>query len=111
MLASTNYINEDLNHKRKDNFVQFARGEVLLRIGDNDYSAKVIVGYTSGNQMVLYDVVDFVKTSINVKKWICVRRPMAQVPRTVATYPLTTLYHSISVLSIVSICKKQKTMH
>ena len=68
MLASTNYINEDLNHKRKDNFVQFARGDVLLHIGNNDYAAKVIVGYTSGNQMVLYDIVDFVKTSISLKK-------------------------------------------
>ncbi len=68
MLASTNYINEDLNHKRKDNIVQFARGDVLLRIGNNDYSAKVVVGYTVGDQMVLYDIVDFTKTSLNIKK-------------------------------------------
>ncbi|MBQ7836239.1 MAG: hypothetical protein IJ389_03200 [Clostridia bacterium] len=68
VLASTNYINEDLNHKRNDNFVQFARGDVLMRIGTHDYEAKVIVGFTSGNQMVLYDVIDFDKSIFKIKK-------------------------------------------
>lgn len=68
MLASTNYINEDLKHSRKDNFKEFARGDVLIRVGNNDYSAKVIVGFTSGNQMVLYDVVDFIPTEFSIKK-------------------------------------------
>jgi len=68
IIASTNYINEDLKHERKDNFVQFARGDVLMRIGENDYSAKVIVGFTSGNSMVLYDVIDFIPTRISIKK-------------------------------------------
>ena len=63
VLASTNYINEDLKHSRKDKFIEFARGDVLIRVGDNDYSAKVIVGFTSGKQMVLYDVIDFSPTS------------------------------------------------
>ena len=68
VLASTNYVNEDLNHQRKDKFVQFARGNVLMRIGQNDYSAKVIVGFTNGNNMVLYDVLDFSPTKIQIKK-------------------------------------------
>ena len=68
VLASTNYVNEDLNHQRKDKFVQFARGNVLMRIGQNDYSAKVIVGFTNGNIMVLYDVLDFSPTKIQIKK-------------------------------------------
>lgn len=68
VLASTNYVNEDLNHSRKDNFTQFARGDVLMRIGKNDYTAKVIIGWTSGNQMVLYDVIDFLPTTLNIKK-------------------------------------------
>lgn len=68
ILASTNYVNEDLKHERNDKFIEFARGDVLMRIGNNDYSAKVVVGFTSGQQMVLYDVVDFTNTSFNIKK-------------------------------------------
>lgn len=67
VLASTNYINEDLNHSRKDRIVEFARGNVLLRIGESDYAAKVIVGFTSGKQMLLYDIVDFTKTVFTIK--------------------------------------------
>ncbi len=65
VLASTDYINEDLMHSRKDNFKQFARGNVTIRVGRNKYDAKVIVGFTSGNQMVLYDIVDFKRKKID----------------------------------------------
>ena len=68
VLASTNYINEDLRHTRKDSFKEFARGNVLIRVGENDYSAKVIVGFTGSQQMVLYDVIDFNKTSFVTKE-------------------------------------------
>ncbi|MFR1436701.1 MAG: hypothetical protein ACLSS9_16090, partial [Acutalibacteraceae bacterium] len=68
LLASTNYINEDLKHGRKDNFKEFARGDVLIRVGEKDYSAKVIIGLTSSNQMVLYDIIDFVPAEIHMKK-------------------------------------------
>ena len=68
VLASTNYVNEDLKHERKDNFKEFARGDVLVRVGDNDYSAKVVVGFTSGKEMVLYDVIDFKPTAFKIKK-------------------------------------------
>ena len=67
VLASTNYINEDLKHSRNDKFTEFARGDVLIRVGGNDYSAKVIVGFTSGNQMVLYDVINFMPASFKIK--------------------------------------------
>lgn len=67
VLASTNYINEDLKHSRKDKFTEFARGDVLIRVGENNYSAKVIVGFTSGKQMVLYDVINFTPTSLDIK--------------------------------------------
>ena len=68
VLASTNYINEDLKHNRNDKFTEFARGDVLIRVGKTDYSAKVIVGFTSGKQMVLYDVIDFSPASFEIKK-------------------------------------------
>ena len=66
--ASTNYINEDVKHQRKDNFVQFARGNVLLRIGMNDYSANVIIGINDKNGTELYDIVDFTPTQFNLKQ-------------------------------------------
>lgn len=68
VLSATNFINEDLNHTRSDNITEFARGDVLMRVGKNDYKAKVVVGFTSGKSMVLYDVVDFVPTTIKLKK-------------------------------------------
>lgn len=68
ILATTNYINEDLKHGRKDNFTEFARGNVLMRIGKNDYNATVIVGFTSGKNMVLYDLVEIVPTKIKLKQ-------------------------------------------
>lgn len=80
VLASTNYVNEDLKHERKDNFKEFARGDVLLQIGGRDYSAKVIVGFTTEKQMVLYDVIGFKTTDFTIKK-VDVFRNIAQSER------------------------------
>lgn len=68
IIASTNYVNEDLKHQRKDKFKEFARGDVLVKVGNNDYLAKVIVGITTSKSMVLYDVIDFTSTKFNIKK-------------------------------------------
>ena len=67
-LASTNYVNEDLKHVRKDNFKEFARGDVFIKVGGNDYSAKVIIGFTNRNDMVLYDIIGFTPTAFDMKK-------------------------------------------
>lgn len=77
ILASTNYVNEDLKHTRKDNIKEFARGDVLVRVGKNDYSAKVIIGFTKGNEMVLYDIIDFTPEKIDIKKVGMRNRPTA----------------------------------
>ena len=66
--ASTDYINEDLKHPRKDNITEFARGTVLLDIGGNKYEANVLVGYTTMREMVLYDVQDLTPTTFDIKK-------------------------------------------
>lgn len=50
-----------------DRFKEFARGDVYMKIGGNAYSAKVIVGFT-GNDMVLYDVVDIKPSNFIIKK-------------------------------------------
>lgn len=67
ILASRAYINEGLNHARKDNIRDFARGTVLLRVGSNDYSAEVVVGTTDRGSMLLYDIVNLKNTQINDK--------------------------------------------
>lgn len=68
VLASTNYVNEDLKHARKDNFKEFARGDVFIKVGGNDYSAKVIIGFTNRNDMVLYDIIGFTPAAFDIKK-------------------------------------------
>ena len=62
--ASTDWVNEGLAHPRSDTVRGFARGNVLMRIGPNDYSAEVIVGTLSNGEMLLYDIVNLLPTKI-----------------------------------------------
>ena len=80
LLATTNYVNEDLKHLRKDKIKEFARGDVLIRVGNNDYSAKVIVGFT-GTNMLLYDIVEFTPTNFTIKKRIHQEFGESRTPR------------------------------
>ena len=66
--ASTDYVNEEIKHPRKDNIKEFARGRVLMRVGQNDYNAEVVVGYTKNGEMLLYDIVNFKPDSFSVKE-------------------------------------------
>ena len=66
--ASTDYVNEEIKHPRKDNIKEFARGRVLMRIGQNDYNAEVVVGYTKNEEMLLYDIVNFKPDTFSVKE-------------------------------------------
>lgn len=66
--ATESYVNENLKHERKDNFVQFERGYVLMQIGGNKYKADVVVGVTLNNDRVLYDVVGIDETDFELKK-------------------------------------------
>ncbi|MBQ8228452.1 MAG: hypothetical protein IJZ88_05500 [Clostridia bacterium] len=69
IVASTNYVNEDLNHiRKKDNFKDFARGEVLMRISNRDYKANVLVAIDGKNEMVLYDIISFESSEFTTKK-------------------------------------------
>lgn len=65
--ASTDYVNEEPTHARKDAIVDFARGKVNLRIGENDYLADVIIGNTKENKLVLYDITKFTPTTFTLK--------------------------------------------
>ena len=66
--ATTDWTRDGtLTHPRTDSFVDFAHGDVLIRSGNNQYDAKVVVGITGGGEYVFYDVVDMEPTSF-VKK-------------------------------------------
>ncbi len=66
--AATGWVNEGLRHPRKDNIADFARGEVLLRVGSNDYTADVVVGTRKDGTMILYDVLDLQPTAFTEKE-------------------------------------------
>ena len=70
LLAATDWISDGLNHPRKDNIVDFAKGNVLIRVGANDYSATVIVGTRKNGTMLLYDIINLQKTTIKQKKTV-----------------------------------------
>ena len=65
--ATTDWVNEGLKHSRKDKIVDFARGNVLLRVAGNDYTANVVVGMRKNGTMVMYDVLNLQPTTL-VKK-------------------------------------------
>ena len=58
---------EDLKHSRNDTFKQFAHSDVLLKVGENGYTADVIIGITTQNAMVFYDLVDMRKADVKIK--------------------------------------------
>ena len=62
--ATRNWVNEALLHPRADAIIDFARGEVLLRIGSNDYNAQVIVGNRGKGGLLLYDIINLSPTTI-----------------------------------------------
>ena len=62
--AATDWVSEGLNHPRKDTIMDFARGNVLIRVGDNDYNAEVIVGTQQNGKMKLYDIINLQPTKI-----------------------------------------------
>ena len=66
--ATTDWVNEGLNHPRKDKIADFARGNVLLRVGGNDYTAEVVVGTRESGSMLLYDILNLQSTSFTEKE-------------------------------------------
>ncbi len=64
LAAAKSYVNEGLKHPRKDNFVGFARGNVDFKVGENGYSADIVVGIRSTGNAYLYDVVNIKQKKI-----------------------------------------------
>ncbi|MDO5379141.1 MAG: hypothetical protein Q4G52_12485, partial [Clostridia bacterium] len=59
--ASTDYVSEGLMHERKDDIIDFGRGNVQIEVGGQMYDAEVIVGTKSDGSMLLYDFVKMAK--------------------------------------------------
>ena len=68
--ATTDWVSEGLKHPRQDNIVDFARGNVLIRVGNNDYIASVIVGTKKNGTMIMYDIIDLKRTTIKTKEMV-----------------------------------------
>lgn len=64
LLASTDYVNEGLDHPRRDDITDFSRGKVQFRIGDRDYTADVIVAALKDGRLMLYDITHLTRTEI-----------------------------------------------
>lgn len=67
VIASRDYVNQELKHKRKDGLKEFAWGTVNLRMGNNDYRADVIIG-NNGTKLYLYDVVNLKEITIKERR-------------------------------------------
>lgn len=68
LAATQDWINEGPLHPRTDNINDFARGNVLLRVGGNDYIADVIVAAETGGKLKLYDIINLTPTSFIAKE-------------------------------------------
>lgn len=67
--ATTSWAKDGkLKHPRRDSFVDFAHGDVLIQTGANQYDAETVVGITADGEYVFYDVVDMTPTSFTTKK-------------------------------------------
>lgn len=67
--ATTSWAKDGkLKHPRRDSFVDFTHGDVLIQAGTNQYDAETVVGITADGEYVFYDVVDMTPTSFTTKK-------------------------------------------
>lgn len=66
--SNRNYVNEEAKHERKDDLEQFARADLLLQVGQNQYKAETLVGTKKNGEAVLYDIVNIKPTSFREKK-------------------------------------------
>ena len=58
LMAAQNWIGEEKQHNTDNKIVEYARGDVLYRVGDKGYIADILVGTKEDGSAVLYDLVD-----------------------------------------------------
>lgn len=67
--ATTSWSNDGyLKHERKDNFIDFLHGDVLIQAGKNQYVGDTVVAVTDRGEYVFYDVVGMTPTSFELKE-------------------------------------------
>ena len=67
VLATTDFVNEGLNHPRKDDIIDFARGKLLIDVLGKQYSAEVVIGFTKKGICELHDVLKLTPTKFKYK--------------------------------------------
>ncbi len=58
------WVNEQAKHESSRGFVNFGRGQVAFKVGNQGYSADVVVGIKSNGNAYLYDLVNVQKIKI-----------------------------------------------
>ena len=58
LTAAQNWIGEQKVHNTDNKIIEYARGNVMYRVGQNGYIADVLVGTKKDGSAVLYDLVD-----------------------------------------------------
>ena len=66
--AATDWKSEKPKHERKDNLINFSRGNVLLQIGENQYTAEVVIGETAGHTLQLHEISNIKETTFDKKE-------------------------------------------
>ena len=56
--ASRGYVGEEPSHERNDDVVEFARGNVLIKVGGKPYRAEVLIGTLEDGSMRFHDIVN-----------------------------------------------------
>ncbi len=64
LTAAKDWIGEQIKHQRNDDIIEFARGNVNYKVGDNGYSADVLVGIRQNGAAVLYDLINIYEKQI-----------------------------------------------
>lgn len=62
--AAKDWVGQALKHTRKDDIVEFAKAEIWYKVGENGYSADVVVGTKRDGSAILYDIVDIIPQKI-----------------------------------------------
>ena len=83
-----------LKHPRKDNFVDFAHGTVLIQAGANKYKADTVVGITKSGEYVFYDIVDMNPTMFTAKKGLPTNTESNEYSSVVQGSPFESIIYS-----------------
>ncbi|MBE6767348.1 MAG: hypothetical protein E7549_00375 [Ruminococcaceae bacterium] len=85
--AARNWVSEQIKHARKDDIVEFSRGQVYYRVGGNGYAADVIIGIRKSGTAVLYDIKNIYSKKIVASSGYYGRQSAPNAAQTTSTTP------------------------